>query len=263
MLNSLATRHCEICPAPSTTTLTRFSPPDWPLVACDGCGFVFLERTPDYDQLVDEFAWEKQHAKETKRRLMSVIGKLDKITRLRTHIGRAIDDAGMLRTLRNGTTTALEIGCGWDTRIPEPIIPFGIEISATMAAAADVRLRQRGGSALHAPALTGLAQFPDKHFDAILMRSYLEHERSARRVLQESRRVLKDGGSIYVRVPNYGSINRRVMGRRWCGFRFPDHVNYFTPSSLKALASAAGFSYRRINWLSPFDDNIICLLSKS
>jgi len=42
----------------------------------------------------------------------------------------------------------------------------------------------------------------------------------------------------------------------------PDHVNYFTGRSLRRLAESTGFTYRRINWLSPFDDNIIAILTR-
>jgi len=28
---------------------------------------------------------------------------------------------------------------------------------------------------------------------------------------------------------------------RWSGFRFPDHVNYFTPQTLAEIARRAGF----------------------
>jgi hypothetical protein len=45
-----------------------------------------------------------------------------------------------------------------------------------------------------------------------------------------------------MKTPNYASLNRRLMGMRWSGFRFPDHVNYFTPATLRELARRAGFS---------------------
>ena len=50
------------------------------------------------------------------------------------------------------------------------------------------------------------------------------------------------------------------MGVRWCGWRFPDHVNSFTRESLHRIAGAIGIEYARTNWLSPFDDNIIAIL---
>lgn len=46
------------------------------------------------------------------------------------------------------------------------------------------------------------------------------------------------------------------------GFRFPDHVNYFTSRSLRSLAESVGYAYSRTNWLSAFDDNIIAVLKK-
>jgi len=64
-----------------------------------------------------------------------------------------------------------------------------------------------------------------------------------------------------VRVPNFASLNRRVIGKKWCGFRYPDHVNYFTPVSLRALVAKAGFTMSITNNLTlHVDDNINALL---
>jgi hypothetical protein len=70
------------------------------------------------------------------------------------------------------------------------------------------------------------------------------------------------GGKVLIRVPDYGSINRRVTGTKWCGWRFPDHVNYFTNESLRTLTESVGYAYRRKNWLSRLDDNIIAELTR-
>ena len=76
--------------------------------------------------------------------------------------------------------------------------------------------------------------------------------------------AMMPGGKVFVRVPNYGSLNRRVMGARWCGFRYPDHVNYFTSATLRTMAAMAGFSMQIVNranlWI---DDNIQALLIKA
>jgi predicted SAM-dependent methyltransferase len=95
------------------------------------------------------------------------------------------------------------------------------------------------------------------------MFSYLEHEANVARVLDGAFRALKPGGAVFVRVPNFGSVNRRVIGPKWCGFRYPDHVNYFTLSSLRQVAARAGFETRLVNRLNLwFDDNIQVLLTK-
>lgn len=249
-------RICEICGGSDTTQLESYTVSKWPVVSCDDCNFVYLGRVPDYDLLNTEYAWEKTFANESKKRAQKLWGAFDQVTRLRTKIGRLIDNAGQRRSI-GSTGRVLEIGCGGSTRIASGPTPYGIEISEALAHQAGAVFTARGGKVIHAPAIDGLAQFPDGFFDAVLMRSYLEHEAQPRKVLSDTRRTLKPGGIAYVRVPNYGSLNRRVMGTKWCGFRFPDHVNYFSSKDLRRLAASCGFTYRRINWLSPFDDNLI------
>jgi hypothetical protein len=64
-----------------------------------------------------------------------------------------------------------------------------------------------------------------------------------------------------VKVPNFASMNRVVMGRHWCGFRHPDHLNYFTPKTLRLLAEATGFDVE-LPFLDalPTDDNMVAIL---
>lgn len=104
----------------------------------------------------------------------------------------------------------------------------------------------------------------DEHyFDGVLLNSFLEHEVNPFILLKEAHRTLKDTGVVYIRVPNYGSLNRKVMGHKWCGFRFPDHVNYFTTKSLAEMAKKAGFKMKIMNPLTiQFDDNIKAVLTK-
>jgi hypothetical protein len=73
-----------------------------------------------------------------------------------------------------------------------------------------------------------------------------------------------DDGAIYVRVPNYGGINRRILGPKWSGFRYPDHVNYFTLASLRRMAADCGLKVRLLKpFVLPVDDNINAVLTKA
>ena len=186
---------------------------------------------------------------------------LDTATRWRTTFGKWLDEHRRRRTL-GLSGNVLDIGCSGGCRVPDGPTPFGIEISKALAEKATPAFARRGGRVVAAPAVEGIDAFEDGFFSAILMRSYLEHEKQPRLVLEKAFRRLAPGGTIYVRVPDFGSVNRRVMGARWCGWRFPDHVNYFSSDSLRALAGSLGFEYARTNWLSPFDDNIIALLKR-
>jgi SAM-dependent methyltransferase len=260
-LKNVETRCCEVCGSAETRPLPQFTVSEWPVVACAGCGFVYLHKVPGLDALVETYAWEKTFAEERQRRAKRSWNKLDQATRWRLQLGKRQD--AVLRASSIGQSgNVLDIGCGGSCRLPAGVTPFGIEISAALAEKADPLFRARGGYVVAASGVDGLDRFEDNFFSAILMRSYLEHEQYPRRVLSKAFAKLKPGGRIAVRLPNFGSLNRRVMGVKWCGFRFPDHVNYFSEASLKALTTSIGFRYRRRNRLSVFDDNLIVELSK-
>ncbi len=254
-------RACEVCGSGRSVALAHYTTAAWPVVQCADCGFVYLRRVPTYAALAEDFPWEVTFAAEKRRREQSRLGWLDQATRWRTYPGHIIDRYQSRHTL-GLTGNVLDIGCGGSCRVPAGPTPYGIEISADLAERAAPSFAARGGRVIHASAVDGLDAFEDHLFSAILMRSYLEHEAQPRIVLGKAFRKLAPGGKVFVRVPDYGSINRLVMGRHWCGFRFPDHVSYFTGKSLRTLAEGAGFTYARTNRLSAFDDNIIAVLSR-
>jgi len=258
----LMDRHCPSCGARDHFNVPQHSRDHWKVCKCAACGFVYLQNPPHYEALVEDFAWEKTQKVEKKRRKTeATLRDVDRLTRWRMRLFRR-DEATLFRELF-GNGRVLDIGCGLGARLPEPLIPYGIEISRGLYEQANAVMQERGGYAVHAPATEGLKSFDDDFFDGILARSYLEHETEPMTVLTEAHRALKPGGILYVRVPNYGSINRRLTGGQWCGFRYPDHVNYFTVDSLKDMATRAGFELRLTNPLNILvDDNIKACLVK-
>ncbi|MGI9296851.1 MAG: methyltransferase domain-containing protein [Gammaproteobacteria bacterium] len=138
--------------------------------------------------------------------------------------------------------------------------PYGVEISAALANAAKPLLESRGGRVVCDSAIGGLRTFADEFFTAASLRSYLEHESRPRTVLEELHRVLKPDAAVLVKVPNFASLNRKIFGRRWCGFRCPDHLNYFTPESLAKMLGS-GYAMQKM-WAAPFNDNLWALFRK-
>jgi SAM-dependent methyltransferase len=206
---------------------------------------VYLGTTPTYGSLASEFAWERTALRERDRRAAAepLLHRLDRRTRWRLHLLPRIDMPDLVARHAH-RAPVLDVGCGDGgalARLRPGFTPHGIEISPVLAARADEAFRARGGRAVCAPAVRGLHAFPEGHFTAIVLRSYLEHEIAPREVLRGVHRILCDGGIVLLKVPNYGSLNRRVRGARWCGFRHPDHVNYFTPRTLALMARDCGF----------------------
>ena len=240
-------RTCPACGSESFAKLERYSHEDWDNVQCNACDFVYLNRAPVYEALSEDLAWTKQFKIEKKRRKKKqpIVAWLDEKTRWRLHIKRDNEWAYISDKIESGRV--LDVGCGTGNRIPEQFTPFGIEIEKEAALKSNEEMARSGGRVVHAPALEGLSQFDDNFFDGVIMRSYLEHEAHPRSVLEETIRILKPSGVIYVKVPNFATLNRIVRGREWCGFRFPDHLNYFTIRSMRDLAESVGYNFKLRN----------------
>jgi SAM-dependent methyltransferase len=262
-------RACPLCGASSDrATMTPYGTDDWPIIKCGACDLVFVGRTPDQAEFEDERAWEKSFVLETERRARDhgALFALDRLTRARFKLAvRRSPKAIVARLARPGPV--LDLGCGDGNSLNPPppgYVPFGIEVSKALAATADAAFRPFGGKCIRAPAAEGLAVFPPRYFTAAIMLGYLEHEFHPLDILSQVRPLLADDAVVVVKMPNYASLNRYVTGRKWCGFRLPDHVNYYTPQTLVALASRAGFTVRfGLFGRQPFSDNMWALLRPS
>ena len=167
-------RACPQCGGEAFRALSDYSSPPWQIAECASCTFVYLRNTPDYKYLSSEFAWEKTRVAEVERRkARSPIRMwLDGMTRWRAGI-YSPGIAGRLKRLF-APGRVLDVGCGSGKKVPEPFIPFGVEISEALSREADDHMRARGGRAIHAPAVDGVREFPDRFFTGILLRSFLE-----------------------------------------------------------------------------------------
>jgi SAM-dependent methyltransferase len=112
----------------------------------------------------------------------------------------------------------------------------GTELSALSSAHA----REILGIAVHVGPLETLG-LPGGHFDAVLLWHVLEHVPDPASLLVEIQRVLRPGGVLLVSVPNFGSPEARLAGPGWFHLDVPRHLVHFTPETLNAALSGAGF----------------------
>jgi SAM-dependent methyltransferase len=244
-----------------------YSQGPWAVKKCPHCQFVYIESAPTYDVQVATMSWERSTKIEEQRRaeIRPISYKASKVTRFRLWLLPKRTMLGFIVARISGGNV-LDLGCGDGHALaafPPSFTPFGIEISAHGATEADRAYRTRGGYAVHAPSVEGLGGFEANFFAAASLRSYLEHEAEPLRVLEGLQRVLMPSGIAVIKVPNYGSLNRMIMGQRWCGFRYPDHLNYFTPATLRRMAAEVGFvtDFGATGRL-PTSDNMWAVLTK-
>ncbi len=277
------TRSSPLLEREGKTTLLRDAPAPWVLRRCEETGFVFLENPPGYASLQDEYAWEQTYNRETAARAAAEPARhavSAGLKRIRRQVLKRNKIADITVELVSGLANSpqirlLDLGCGWGallgeviTRLPQDLRrrchPHGIEISTELARWSEQAMAPLGGHCVHAPALEGLDRFEQNFFDVVVMASFLEHEMQPLPLLRRCYQRLKPGGYVVVKVPNYDCWNRHLRGARWCGYRWPDHVNYFTAATLRAMAQAAGLEIARMRFAdrSPLSDSLYAVLRK-
>jgi SAM-dependent methyltransferase len=82
---------------------------------------------------------------------------------------------------------------------------------------------------------------PENYFDLVTLWHSLEHMRDPMAVLKEVYRATKAGGNVFICVPNFSGIFRRVFKSQWFPLELPRHLYHFSPPILNKMVSRAGF----------------------
>lgn len=143
------------------------------------------------------------------------------------------------KKLGDGPLTLLDIGCGtgWTTSIWKNA---GFEVTGVEPS------QQRGDYARGKYGIRVISGYVEnvplgEKFDVVVIRHVLEHFESPLPVLTSIRSLLKKDGLLVVVVPNLRCIGRYLFNTNWT-WVLPWHCNFFTPRSLRQIASRSGFT---------------------
>jgi len=94
----------------------------------------------------------------------------------------------------------------------------------------------------------GKLPFPDAFFDCVVLGEFIEHVYEPEKLLRETRRVLKKGGSAIITTPNLARLNNRFKlffggypQYLECSTDGAGHIRLFTFSKLVEMAQTKGF----------------------
>ncbi len=73
-------------------------------------------------------------------------------------------------------------------------------------------------------------------YDVIIMSQILEHVLEPLMWIEKAVALLRNGGVLVVAVPNHRSLEIKFLGRRYGFYCPPEHLNFFSPETLRHIA---------------------------
>jgi SAM-dependent methyltransferase len=173
---------------------------------------------------------------------------IDLYARIEASSGNSYHDAILneLETVLPDRGRLLDFGCGpgylYERALQRGWDAHGYDAGPWMAHAA----AQRGLPNMHVGVLADQG-FPEGHFDVICANQVLEHLADPKDELAQLLPLLQPGGVFFASVPNYRCLSI-VLGRDDFELNAPpQHVNYFTPKTMRMLVEGSGFKIIRIS----------------
>lgn len=145
-------------------------------------------------------------------------------------------------------TSLLEVGCGrgeYLAKIKNKGKVLGLERSSSASkAAADLGIDVVVGN------IENTATFAPASFDCIYSNHAFEHLTDPEAAMASMERWIKDGGTLFIAIPNIDGVVARLFGRNWYYIGPPLHVTNSTPKGMRSMLARYGFEVEKIEYNS-------------
>jgi len=220
-------------------------------------GFRYVEPTPSQDEIdayyADEF-YSEQYAQmndsglgvqEADREFFNG-ARSDVLADIERFLGRPA--AGL---------SLLDVGCGWG----EALLFFrdaGLTVAGFDPAPEAVARARELELDVQVAGVERLDVFGGRRFDIVTLFNVLEHLADPVAVVKEARQtLLQPGGLLIIDVPNdfneWQQVGRAVHDLDEWWVAPPAHLNYFTPTSLRAMLEGEGYEVRGLRASFPLE----------
>ena len=195
---------------------------------CSKCAHTFIEDMPSAATLAAVYAtygYDEEDLSTVPPFIFDILSDVvETFEPYRSANGRLLDVGfgvgALLRVARDA---------GWKTH--------GIEASS---AAVEQGMRYGLGDLAHGDFLK--AEWPDEHFDVIVMTELVEHLVAPEPFLRQASRLLRPGGVLYMTTPHGRGVSGRVLGASWSVLRPPEHLHLYSIGSMREVLRRTGFS---------------------
>jgi len=226
------TQHYDCARCKLNTTKLLFVKQGFSIVQCKNCNFVYVNPRIADEQLADIYKHNYfsnndygYNGYEQEKRL-----RVKNFQKWLNAVKRFIPTNNNIRTLDIGCAAGYCLDVmkinGWQAE--------GIELDEAMC----VSLNNRGFKV----SSSGLNNFKNQDkYNVITLFDVLEHLPDVDGVFQRIYNLTADEGIVVVVTPNHGSIQRKLMGKKWFQYKPVEHIQYFTLDSMTAFAERNQF----------------------
>lgn len=217
-------KKCLLCNSTELADLKNYEK-DY-LVKCNGCDFVFSHKIPSPEEL-------QAHYNQYNRGC-----SISHIT-----IKRYNELLDVFEKYRK-TGNMLDIGCG-DGHFLTTAMLRGWTVYGTEFTDEAIAICKAKGVNSHKGTLNA-DNYKGMEFDVITSFEVIEHINVPQAEIQNIKKILRNGGLLYMTTPNFNSVSRYVLGPKWTVIEYPEHLSYYTPKTMHAFLRNNGFGKIKI-----------------
>jgi 2-polyprenyl-3-methyl-5-hydroxy-6-metoxy-1,4-benzoquinol methylase len=250
---------CNCCGADDTEFVTQGTEHEYDdttddvftVVRCRRCGLYYLNPRPDVSELPTIYPpgyyayhlqnLQQQEAPESNRSLLYRARRYIYVSRL----VKALELCPKSPTLK-----VLDVGCAdgralnWYRQVDTfKVETYGVDFDEVAV--------ERARLAGHQVFLGRFeeADIPLDMFDLVVATHVIEHVADPRDFAAKAHKVLKPGGIFLCETPNADSADASwFKNKHWGGYHFPRHWVFYTPESIRTMATGVGFEVVRIDF---------------
>ncbi|MDA3890626.1 MAG: class I SAM-dependent methyltransferase [Salinivirgaceae bacterium] len=212
--------HCIACHQNKLKVLEKYSKTY--LVQCKSCKLVFSQQIPTIEELNNYYkvyAYDHDNYSQlTEQRYLDLLKSFEKY---------------------RVSNTILDVGCG-NGFFLEVAQKQGWKVYGTEFSEKAVEILKEKGIDGKLGALD-LANYSGGMFDVITSLEVLEHINNPVEELSKFNKLLRVGGLLYATTPNFSSLSRLLLKENWNIITYPEHLTYYTKTSLSGMLVNTGF----------------------
>lgn len=191
------------------------------LQKCRSCGFVFCYKIPTQEELIahyDQYLRSNEISPITIKRYEALLDTFEKYRMTNNIIDVGCGDGYFLQVAKQR---------GWNV--------FGTEFTDRA-----IEICSKKGISMKQGKLDA-DNYSGGFFDVVTSFEVIEHINNPIEDVRSFNKILRSGGAAYVTTPNFNSVSRDLLGAKWNVIEYPEHLSYYTASTIKKLFKSQGF----------------------